>query len=172
MFYFVGWFYRYVCPDEIGTALFGLVIKDRRAYETNSCDAFFLFFASHLSWVNCSIINVNDSQPTNFKKYSSHATAMKLIGQKQLVYKIPILHEKLKFLWICEIWGNFLKDRYFANNCLNKAQIWDSFYTHVTWIIVIIFRPTNCASTKLNFSCTQISLPNFAFFSSKSPSIT
>ena len=30
---------------------------------------------------------------------------------------------KLKFLWICEIWGNFGKKLYFDNNCFIKVRI-------------------------------------------------
>ena len=41
-------------------------------------------------------------------------------------------------LWICKIWVNFLKNRYFANNLLIKDWIWEFFFTHVIHKIVII----------------------------------
>ena len=59
-------------------------------------------------------------------------------GRSSVSSKFQIL-EKLKFLWICEILFNFLKNRYFANNCLMKVPILEFFSTHVTYIIVVIF---------------------------------
>ena len=46
------------------------------------------------------------------------------------------------------IWGNFMKNRYFANTSLIKVWIWEFFCTHVTLKTVIIFRTANFASTK------------------------
>ena len=69
-------------------------------------------------------------------------------------------------------WVNFLKNCYFANNCLLKVWIWELFCTHFTHIAVIIFLTTNFVSTKSIFHYIQISLPNFGSFSSKSPSVT
>ena len=39
----------------------------------------------------------NSSQLAKLEEYSSHATAMKFIGYKQLVLKIPIILEKYDF---------------------------------------------------------------------------
>ena len=36
---------------------------------------------------------------------------------------VLIILEKLRFLWICEIWGSFVKNWYFVNNCLIKVRI-------------------------------------------------
>ena len=55
--------------------------------------------------------------------------------------------KKLWFLWICEIWGNFVKNWYFVNNCLIKVRILKFFCTYVTHIIVIIWRTPHFAST-------------------------
>ena len=42
----------------------------------------------------------------------------------------------------------FLKNRYFANNCLIKVRIWEFLFTHITHINVIILRTANFVSTK------------------------
>ena len=47
--------------------------------------------------------------------------------------KIPIVPSKFELLWICKTWGNFLKNWYFANNCLVKVQIWEFFCTHCSY---------------------------------------
>ena len=47
---------------------------------------------------------------------------------------------KNMILLICEIWGNFVKNWYFVNNCLIKVWIKKFFCTCVTHIIVIIWR--------------------------------
>ena len=61
----------------------------------------------------------NYSQLAKWKKVNSfYVTAMKFMGQKQSIQKNPIILEKLQLLWICEIWGNFLKNLHFANNSL------------------------------------------------------
>ena len=65
--------------------------------------------------------------------------------------------KELQFLWICEIWSNFLKTQYFANNYYNKKF----FCTHVTHMTVIIFRAENFVSTKSIF-----------VFSANSPNVT
>ena len=39
------------------------------------------------------------------------------------IKKIANILEKLRFLWICGIWGNFLKIWYFVNNCLIEVRI-------------------------------------------------
>ena len=72
-----------------------------------------------------------------FSCYYHEIYRVELVG-----LKIPIILNKIQFLWICEIWGNFLKTQYFANNYLIKVWIWEFFcthVTHVTMIIVIIF---------------------------------
>ena len=51
------------------------------------------------------------------------------IYRVEAVGQIPITLQKLRYLWIFEIWGNFLKNRYFANNCLIEVRIWEFFYT-------------------------------------------
>ena len=45
-------------------------------------------------------------------------------GRNSLSKKFQLYFKILIFLWICEIWGNFLKTRYFANNCLIRVRIW------------------------------------------------
>ena len=62
----------------------------------------------------------------------------KLYSVEAAVYLVPIILLKLQFLWVCEIWGNFLKNRYFVNNCLIKIWIQKSFCTYVTHMIVIV----------------------------------
>ena len=59
---------------------------------------------------------------------------------------------KLHFFLNCKIWGNFVKNRYFAINCLIKVQIWECFCIYVTHITVIIFHIANIVGTKCNFS--------------------
>ena len=54
---------------------------------------------------------------------------------------------KLRFMWICGIWGNFVKIWYFVNNCLIEARIWKFFCTCVTHIIVIIWSTAHFVST-------------------------
>ena len=46
-----------------------------------------------------------------------------LHSHDELVYQFPIVLKKLQFLWICEIWGDFMKIWYFVNNCLIKVRI-------------------------------------------------
>ena len=75
-------------------------------------------------------------------------------------------------MWIWEIWGNFFKNRYFANNCWIKVQIWEFFCKHVTHVVVVIFCTAKFVSTESNFSYLPIFLPNFTFFSAKSPRVT
>ena len=48
--------------------------------------------------------------------------------------KFQLILLKLWFVWICEIWDNFLKIWYFVN-CFIKVWIWKSFCTYVTHII-------------------------------------
>ena len=57
---------------------------------------------------------------------------------------------------------------YFANNFF---RIWEFFFTHVTFIIVIVLHTANFVSTKLIFSEIQISLPNFAFLEQNHPAL-
>ena len=59
----------------------------------------------------------------NEKEYSWHFPAMKFIGIKQLVLKVANILEKLRFTWICGIWGNFVKIWYFVNYCLIEVRI-------------------------------------------------
>ena len=41
---------------------------------------------------------------------------------------------------VCEIWGNFMKNWYFTNNCLIKVQISKSFCTNATDITAVKHR--------------------------------
>ena len=59
---------------------------------------------------------------------------------------------KIMIFAICEIWGNFVKNWYFVNNCLIKVQIWKSFRTYVTHISVFIFRILYFVSPESIFS--------------------
>ena len=59
---------------------------------------------------------------------------------------------KIMFLWICEIWGNFVKILYFVNNCFIKDWIYTTFCTCMTYIIVIICRTPHFVSTLFIFS--------------------
>ena len=70
------------------------------------------------------------------------------------------------------IWGNFVKIWYFVNNCLIQVWIWKFFCPCVIHIIVVTCSTAHFISTKSIFRYIQISLPNFAFFTIKSPSIT
>ena len=47
---------------------------------------------------------------------------------------------RITILWVCEMWGNFVKNLYFFNNCLIKVKNLKSFCTYVTHIIWIIYR--------------------------------
>ena len=92
--------------------------------------------------------------------------------------------KKLQFLWICEIWGNFLNNRYFANYCLIKVRISEFFCILVTHIIVVVFCTANFVSSRIlvNFRfpfpilrfCFCFVLFSFLLFvfSAKSPSVT
>ena len=51
------------------------------------------------------IAGFNGLQLAQMKKvHSLHVHAIKFIRKKQLVENIPIILQKLRFLWICEIW--------------------------------------------------------------------
>ena len=77
---------------------------------------------------------------------------MKFLGKKQLVYLFTVILPKLIF---CEY------VTFGAISC-----------KFVTQIIVIICRTSHFLSTSLIFSLIQISFPNFAFFTIKSPGVT
>ena len=81
--------------------------------------------------------NISDG----FCEYFSYAT----VGLKNSNYTLQITI-------LCEIWGNFLKNRYFANNFLIKVRIREFFCIHATHVTVIIFQTTNFVSTKSIFS--------------------
>ena len=49
--------------------------------------------------------------------------------------KITIILEKLQFLWIYEIWGNFLKNWYFANNFL--IIFFHKCYSYTVIVIIL-----------------------------------
>ena len=65
----------------------------------------------------------------NVKIHSLRVPVIKFIRYKQLVYHSPIILKKLWFLWICKIWGSFVKNLYFVNNCLIKGvlHLWALF---------------------------------------------
>ena len=77
------------------------------------------------------------------------------------LFGYPVL-KILQFLWICEIWGNSLKNQYFVNNCFIEVRIWEFFCTHVTHITVINFRKANFIFTKSIFSQIDFPSTNFA----------
>ena len=79
----------------------------------------------------------------NEKVGSLNVPDMWFIGKKQLVYQYPIILLKLQFLWVCEIWGHFMKNWYFVNNCLLKFES-KSYFAH---IIVIIYCTPHFVST-------------------------
>ena len=58
----------------------------------------------------------------NVKDFSWLVFAMKFIGMKKLVQKVANILKKIRFMWICGIWGNFFKIWYFVNNCL--IEVW------------------------------------------------
>ena len=72
------------------------------------------------------------------------------------------LHLYLK-ITICKSWGNFLKNRYFDNNCFIKNRISEFFCTHVTYVIVIIFRAANFVSNKSIFVNYRFPIPILHF---------
>ena len=71
---------------------------------------FYLFFFPRAVWNLWSL-----TTGKNEKEYSWHVPAIKIIGMKQLVYKVAKILEKLRYLWKCEIWGNIVKIWYFVN---------------------------------------------------------
>ena len=79
-------------------------------------------------------------------------------------YTLQLYLNNYNFLRICEIWGNFLKHRYLANNFLiNWVWILKFLFKYVTHIIVKNLRTANFVSIKIIFTQITISLPNFAF---------
>ena len=70
------------------------------------------------------------------------------------------------------MWGNFVKNWYFVNDCLIKVWTSKSFCTDMTHIIVIMYCMPHFVSTQSIFSCIQIPLPNLVFFTIKLPSVT
>ena len=96
------------------------------------------------SWISVVAIDcgmgqcISDSQLAKMKKSISgmHVPATKLIGMKQLVWKVTNILEKIRFLWKCEIWGNIVKIWYFVNITAYwiEARIKTSF-AHVWHII-------------------------------------
>ena len=57
------------------------------------------------------------------KADSLHVPAIKLIGKKQLVKKVPIILLKLRFLWIGYVkFGEISKKWYFVNTALLKFE--------------------------------------------------
>ena len=83
----------------------------------------------------------------NWKRVFTACPYHYIIRLEAVSLKIPIILLKLWFLWICNIWGNFLKNRHFDNNCLIKNQLWKLFRIYFTHITVIIFHIANFVST-------------------------
>ena len=82
---------------------------------------------------SCSKISWNLNQISTFESlvlflflscYSHEIYKIKTVGLKNQVIIL-----KLQFFWICKIWGNSLKNRYFANNCLIKVESEKSLHT-------------------------------------------
>ena len=99
---------------------------------------------------------------------SCHCHIIDRVEAVSLFKNIPIILNNLFFLWICEAWGNILKNRYFAIYYFNQVRIWKLFCTNVAHVTVIIFCTQNFVkqnfvSTELIFSQIPISPPNFAF---------
>ena len=63
------------------------------------------------------------------------------------IKKVANILEKIRFMRIHGIWGNFVKIWYFVNNCLIKVPIKKFFCTYVTHIIVIICSTEHFVST-------------------------
>ena len=74
---------------------------------------------------------------------------LEIYREEAVGLQIPFILKIIHFLWMCEILDNFLINRYFANNCLIKVQIWAFFCTHAAHVTVIIFRRAIFVSTKL-----------------------
>ena len=81
-------------------------------------------------------------------------------------YQSPIMHKKIQFLWMCEIWGNFVKCSYFVDNCLIEVQIEKNPFAHV-WRVSLRSSVAHHISLQLNFA----SFPKFAFFTVNSPRV-
>ena len=71
----------------------------------------------------------------------------KIYREEAVGLKVPTILEKLRFLWICNILGNFVKIWHFTKNCLLKVRILKSLSSYVTRIIVIICRKPHFVST-------------------------
>ena len=54
---------------------------------------------------------------------SLHVPAIKINRVEAVGLKIPIILLNLRFLWICEIWGNFLEIWYFVNKSWIEVRI-------------------------------------------------
>ena len=117
------------------------------------------------SWINNFHITHSERKLTghNWQNFSSHATAMKFIGYKKLVLWITNIHENYDCCDYVKFAGNFLKNRYFANNFLIKVWIWELFFTHDTHMIVIILRIPKFRFALIDFWLNTI-FPQFCVF--------
>ena len=66
---------------------------------------------------------ISGSQLAKMKKSIPDMSLYEIYRDEAVGLKIANILEKLRYLWKCEIWGNIMRNWYFANNCLIEIRI-------------------------------------------------
>ena len=73
----------------------------------------------YVKQVYCYVLTTTKSEKSRF---FLHVPALRFLRLRQLVYLFPIVLSKLRFLWVCKIWDNFVK-KFICQFCLIKVRI-------------------------------------------------
>ena len=93
-------------------------------------------------------LNINGLQLAKLKKSIPVMLLPRNLEDKSIwLKKFQLCLKNYNFCDFFEIWGNFLKNQYFANYCLIKVLNWEFFCTHITHLLLIILRTANFVST-------------------------
>ena len=78
-----------------------------------------------VGYIRCLTINLTAHNWQKWKRVFLTCPCHKIYrGEAVGLKKVANILEELRFMWICGIWGNFVKIWYFVNNCLIEARIW------------------------------------------------
>ena len=154
--------------------IFLIKVVGAEFYFSNQRSSFLLrpvFSLSNLPWLRsgswcCKLVTTSQNEKSRF--FTCPAITF--------IYRVeaaawPISFRITNFLWVCEIWGNFVKKKIFCK--LIKVQIIKSFCTYVTHIIKIVYHTPHFVSTQSIFSYKmQIPFHFFLVFTTKAPTFT
>ena len=85
-----------------------------------------------LYWKCCMLLTAHNWQ--KWKRVFLACPCHKIYRGEAVCLKSCKYTWKIRFMWICGIWGNFVKIWYIVSNCLIEARIWKIFCTCVTHI--------------------------------------